>query len=135
MSDSHGSRCRVVRSGDTYVGAQGLTYRAGITAASTGSRGICMTVAVIPRGARAKAHLHRDIETAVYVLEGAVDTHFGERLEERVTTGPGDYLYIAPDTPHVVVNRSDRECRAVVAHSGPDDQAGIELMPELDGKV
>jgi uncharacterized RmlC-like cupin family protein len=28
-----------------------------------------------------------------------------------------------------------RPCRALVAHSAPDDQAGIALLPELDTLV
>ena len=55
------STCRVVRSGDAYVGQQGFTYLAGLTGSTAGSRGICMTVATLPPGARAKAHLHREI--------------------------------------------------------------------------
>jgi uncharacterized RmlC-like cupin family protein len=37
--------------------------------------------------------------------------------------------------PHQVMNRSGAECNAVVAHTGPDDQAGIVLLPELDSIV
>jgi uncharacterized RmlC-like cupin family protein len=135
MDSTLGPACRVVTSRETYVGSQGFTYRAGITARSVGARAICMTLLVVPAGARAKAHLHRGIETAVFVIEGETETHFGPRLEHCVTSRAGDYVYIAPDTAHVVVNRSDRECHAVVTHSGPDDQAGIVLLPELDGIV
>ncbi len=135
MTESHPLGCRVIRSGATYEGVQGLSYRTGVTSATAGSRGICMALAVMPPGARARAHLHRDIETAIYVLEGEADTHFGDALEHRVTARAGDYLYVAANTPHVVVNRSDRECRALVTHTGPDDQAGIVLLPELDSRV
>jgi len=43
-----------------------------------------MTVVTLPEGARAKTHLHRGIETAVYVLDGEAEMHFGERLRELV---------------------------------------------------
>jgi uncharacterized RmlC-like cupin family protein len=135
MSASDELGCRVVRSDATYEGAQGLTHRAGLSAESAGTRGICMTVVIMPPGARARAHYHRDIETAIYVLEGEAVTHFGDALQHRVTCRAGDYVYIAPNTPHVVVNRSDRECRAVVTHTGPDEQAGIVLLPELDSRM
>lgn len=127
--------CRVVRSDRTYEGRQGLTYTVGVTQATAGSRAISMVVATLPPGARAKAHLHHGIETAVYVIEGEVETHFGERLAERLITGPGDYLYIPAEMPHVVVNRSPAPCVAVVAHTAPDDQAGIVMLPELDPLV
>ncbi len=135
MTTSNASACRLVRSDATHVGAQGFTYQSGLTARTAGSRHICMTMPVIPPGVRNRAHLHRGIETAIYVIEGECDTHYGPALEYCVTARTGDYLYIAADTPHLVINHSDRECRAVVAHSGPDDQAGIVLMPELDGLV
>jgi uncharacterized RmlC-like cupin family protein len=70
-----------------------------------------MTVVTLPDGARAKAHLHRTVETAVYVFEGEADM------------------------PHLVLNRSGAPCRALVAHSAEDDQAGIELLPHLDPLV
>lgn len=127
--------CRVVASGDAYVGQQGLTYLAGLTGSTVGSRGICMTLVTLPDGARAKPHLHRGIETAVYVIEGEAETHFGEALGEVVRARAGEYVYIPADMPHLVVNRSGAPCRALVAHSAADDQAGIVLLPELDGLV
>ena len=39
------------------------------------------------------------------------------------------------DVPHLVVNRSGAPCRALVAHTAADDQAGIVLLPALDGLV
>ena len=91
-----------------------------------------MTVVTLPPGARAKTHLHRGIETAIYVIEGEAETFFGARLEERLTARGGDYLYIPPDLPHRVMNRSAAPCRALVAHTSADDQDGIVLLPELD---
>jgi len=127
--------CRVVPSGDAYVGQQGFTYLAGLTGSTVGSRGISMTVVTLPDGARAKAHLHRGIETAVYVLDGEAEMHFGERLRDLVRARAGEYVYIPADTPHLVINRSGSPCRALVAHTAADDQAGIELRPELDALV
>jgi len=127
--------CKVVRTGDAYVGRQGLTYFDGLTGASAGARGICMTLATLPPGARAKAHLHRDIETAVYVIDGEASTYFGDRLENVVVAKGGEYVYIPADLPHLVVNHSASVCRALVAHTAADDQAGIVLLPALDALV
>ena len=127
--------CKVIRSGDSYVGQQGFTYLAGITSATAGSRSICMTLLTLPDGARAKTHLHRGIETAVYVFEGEAEMYFGERLENILRARAGEYVYIPADTPHLVLNRSGTPCRALVAHSAEDDQAGIVLLPDLDGLI
>jgi uncharacterized RmlC-like cupin family protein len=126
------SGCRVIGSGESYQGRQGFTYRAGLTGASVGSRAISMALITLPPGARANTHLHRGIETAVYVIEGEVEMLHGARLEERLTARAGEYVYVPADTPHRVMNRSGGTCRAVVAHTAPDDQEGIVLLPELD---
>jgi uncharacterized RmlC-like cupin family protein len=125
--------CRLIRSGRAYQGRQGLTYLAGLTGETAGSRGLCMTMAVLPPGARAKTHLHQGVETAVYVIDGEASMYWGDRLEELLVARAGEYVYVPPDTPHLVMNRSAAECRAVVAHSSASDQDGIVMLPELDG--
>jgi uncharacterized RmlC-like cupin family protein len=127
--------CKVIGAGDAYVGRQGFTYLVGLTGATAGSRGISMTVVTLPNGARANAHLHRGIETAVYVIEGETETFFGPALRDVALAHAGEYLYIPADMPHVVINRSGAPCRALVAHTAADDQEGIVLLPELDSLV
>jgi uncharacterized RmlC-like cupin family protein len=128
-------RCKVIRPGESYVGQQGLTYLTGLTGATAGSRALCMTVLTLPDGARAKTHLHQGIETGVYVLEGEAEMYFGDRLQHLLRARAGEYVYIPADTPHLVLNRSSSPCRALVAHSAADDQAGIVLLPDLDALV
>ena len=41
-------------------------------------------------------------------------------------------LDIPPDMPHLVLNPTEEVTRALVAHTAPDDQQGIELLPELE---
>jgi uncharacterized RmlC-like cupin family protein len=139
MRDPEGAgaapNCRVVRGGDPYQGRQGIAYFAGLTGATAGSRAISMVAATVPPGGRTKAHLHRGIETAAYVLEGGIEMWFGAELGEMLPANAGDYAYVPGDMPHVLVNRSDRPCRAIVAHTAADDQAGIVMLPELDPKV
>jgi uncharacterized RmlC-like cupin family protein len=94
-----------------------------------------MTVLTLPDGARAKTHLHEGIETGVYILEGAAEMYFGDRLENLLRARAGEYVFIPADTPHLVLNRSGAPCVALVAHSAADDQAGIVLLPELDALV
>ena len=78
--------CKVVRSGESYVGRQGLTY-------------------------------------------------FGEQLENVAVAKAGEYVCIPPGVPHLVINGSSAVCRALVAHTASDDQAGIVLLPELDSLI
>ncbi len=127
--------CKLIPSGAAYVGQQGFTYLAGLTGGTAGSRGICKTVVLLPDGARAKTHLHRGIETAVYIIEGETEMYFGEALQNLMIARAGEYVYIPADMPHLVLNRSGVPCRALVAHTAGDDQAGIVLLPELDALV
>ncbi|MES1179878.1 MAG: cupin, partial [Hyphomicrobium sp.] len=76
--------CHVIRAADTYDGKQGLTYFCGIAAETVGSKGICMHLLTIPPGGRAKAHLHENHETAIYILDGETLTLYGARLEHAV---------------------------------------------------
>ena len=124
--------CRVIRSGAAYQGKQGFTYLTGLDQATAQSRAICMAVVNLPPGARAKTHLHRGVETAVYILEGEVEMYFGDRLEEHLAGRADEFVYVPPDMPHRVMNRSGAPARAVVAHSSADDQEGIVMRPELD---
>jgi uncharacterized RmlC-like cupin family protein len=111
-----------------------LTQFEGISAESAGARALCAHLLAIPPGGRAKAHRHAGHETAIYLLEGQAVLWFGEELESRVEVGPGDFLYIPPDVPHVPANASNTEwARGVVARTDPNEQESVELLPHLDG--
>ena len=125
------STCRVIRSGEAYQGKQGLTYLRGLTGDTVGSKAICLTVLVLPDLARAKTHLHRGVETAVYIIDGRFEMYFGGKLEDHVDFGAGDYVYIPADVAHLVMNRSGSPATAVVAHTAANDQQGIVLLPRL----
>jgi uncharacterized RmlC-like cupin family protein len=129
------SSCRVIRAGEAYEGLQGMTYLRGLTGETVGSTGICMTVLVLPDGARARTHLHRGVETAGYVVDGRFEMFYGPQLAEHAAFEEGDLVYIGPDVPHLVLNRSGAGATALVAHTAADDQEGIVLLPELDALV
>lgn len=136
MSTSTGTAptCRVIHGGDTFHGKQGLDYFSGISAESSGSRGICMHMVTIPPGARANVHQHEDHETAIYVISGEAVMWFGEGLTEQVTARAGDYLYIPAGVPHQPANLSETEpCVGVLARTDPNEQESVVLRPDLEG--
>jgi uncharacterized RmlC-like cupin family protein len=120
--------CRVYRRGERYEGAQGMTYFAGLSGSA-----ISLVELELPPGGRSRAHLHRGVESAGYVIEGELEMRWGERLEHADRVRAGELAYIPPDVPHLVLNPTERTTRALVAHTAPDDQRGIELLPHLDG--
>jgi uncharacterized RmlC-like cupin family protein len=108
MLESSDKACRVIRADATYDGKQGLTYFCGIAAETVGSNAICMHLLTVPPGGRAKAHLHENHETALYVLEGEAITLYGDKLQYHIHSRTGDLVYIPAGVPHLPVNISDR---------------------------
>ncbi|MDI7860686.1 cupin domain-containing protein [Rhizobiaceae bacterium n13] len=135
MDASSKPTCHVVRPSHAYGGKQGLSYFEGIAAETVGSTGICMHLLTIPPGVRARAHLHEDHETAIYVLSGEAHTWYGDRLENHVVTRSGEFLYIPAGVPHLPANLGHAPCTAVIARTDPKEQESVVLLPELDGLV
>jgi uncharacterized RmlC-like cupin family protein len=126
--------CVLVRPAAAAAGATGVTYAAGISAASAGARGLCLQLASLEPGTRSCAHQHDDHESAAYVLEGEMVLWFGAELEQKVVARRGDFLYIPAGVPHLVLNPSDDEpAVAVLARTDPDAQEDVTPMPALDG--
>jgi uncharacterized RmlC-like cupin family protein len=132
MSELLESTCRLVRPDDTYDGKQGLTYFCGIAAETVGSKGICMHLLTIPPGGRAKAHLHENHETAIYVLEGEAIALYGDRLQHHAVTKAGDLFYIPAGVPHLPINMSNKPISAVIARTDPNEQESVVLRPDLE---
>ena len=134
MSTAPASMCAVVRPGETYEGKQGLPFFAGISAETVGATGICMHLVTISPDRQAKAHLHAAHETAFYVLHGALEMRFGERLAECLTVRAGKFLYIPAGMPHRPTSIDATEpCVAVVARTDPNEQESV-VLPELEGQ-
>ena len=107
---------------------QKLPNFVGISAETVGARGLSLNLVVIPPGAAAEPHFHTGFESAVYVLEGRVETRYGPGLEESVITEAGDFLFIPPDVPHQPINLSATEAaRAIVVRNDPNEQEHVIL--------
>ena len=125
--------CKIIRPTDTYDGKQGFSYFEGISAESAGAQAICMHMLAIPPGGRAKAHLHENHETTIYVLEGEAEMWYGENLSEHLVVKAGDFLYIPAGMPHLPANRSQTQtCVAVLARTDPNEQESVTLRPDLE---
>ncbi len=115
-----------VRPDREIVTRQQLPYFVGVSGETTGSRGLSMHMVVIPPGGVAAPHRHRDYETAIYVLEGSVETRYGPGLSERIVSTAGEFLFIPPDVPHQAFNLSATEpARAIVARNDPAEQENV----------
>ena len=129
------STCKVIKPEETYEGKQALTYFSGISAETTGAQGICMHMLSIAPGQRARAHLHENHETAIYVLQGEAGMWYGENLKEHLTVKAGEYLYIPAGMPHLPYNPSETETAiAILARTDPNEQESVVLVPEPDAR-
>lgn len=122
---------RVRRASEGGATRQGLPIFQGISRENAGARAICMHLVEVPPGAAARPHWHAGHETVIYVLEGTVETRYGEGLARRVVNGPGDFLYIPANLPHQAVNLSaTQRALAVVARTDPNEQESVVLYGE-----
>jgi uncharacterized RmlC-like cupin family protein len=107
---------------------QKLPYFVGISGATAGTQGISMNLVIIPPGASAEPHYHKDYETAIYIVKGQVRTAYGEGLAKSIVNEAGDFLYIPPGVPHQPTNLSDTEpAQALVARNDPNEQENVVL--------
>lgn len=93
---AHGEVVAVRAPAEKTLTRQGLPYFLGISAATVGARGLAMHLVSIPPGAASEPHIHRGYETAIYVLQGRVETRYGAGLAHSVISEPGDFLFIPP---------------------------------------
>ena len=130
MEQAHVREVQAVRPAAEVMTKQRLPYFVGVSGATVGATGLSMHIVVIPPGGRADPHAHRGYETAIYVLEGRVETRWGEGLAESVVSGPGEFLFIPPGVPHEAINCSATEpARAIVARNDPAEQDNVVPYP------
>jgi len=119
-----------VRVGEATQSKQSLPIFPGISTKTAGAKGLSLLKVVIPPGGKAEAHTHKGYESAIYLLQGKVETRYGEHLEKSVVNVAGDFIFIPPDVPHQPVNLSDSEAAiAIVARNDGNEQEHVILYP------
>ena len=108
---------------------QQLEYFLGVSGDTCGSTGPTTSPATTcsrPPGAAAEPHYHDGYETAIYQLEGRVETRYGEGLARSVVTEAGDFLFVPPGVPHQPVNLSTSErAVALIARNDASEQERV----------
>ena len=113
----------VIKTPPEILTRQKLPNFVGVSAETAGAKELSMNLVVIPPGAAAEPHFHKGFESAVYVIEGRVETRYGPGLKESVITGAGDFLFIPPNVPNQPINLSETEAaRAIVVRNDPNEQ-------------
>lgn len=127
----------VVRGSESYESQQGPTYAPGVSAETVGAKALFLGVVTMDPEARTKSHVHAHHESAFYMVSGdEVEVWTGDRLDHKEVAHPGDYLFIPPRVPHVVVNRSETTPAVFVgARNEPTAQESVVMLPDLDSLV
>lgn len=111
---------------DEILSIQNLPYFIGISNSSAGAKNISMNMVVIPPGARAEPHYHATFETGIYLMQGHVETLYGNDLEHTVINKAGDFIFIPPNLWHQPVNLSKtQEARAIIVRNDPNEREAV----------
>jgi uncharacterized RmlC-like cupin family protein len=130
IGERDGNDIVTVRGVDQTGSKQELPIFPGISDKTAGATGLSLLKVVIPPGATAKAHVHKGYESAVYLIQGRVETRFGDGLRKSVVNEAGDFIFIPADVPHQPRNLSETEpAIAIVARNAPDEQEHVIAYP------
>lgn len=111
--------------------SEGMRRFAAISGRTVGSDKLWMGETHVDPQTVSADHHHGEAETAIFVRSGHPDFvfHDGER-EVRISTGPGDYVFIPPYLPHREENPSPGE-PAVVVVARSTQEAIVVNLPGL----
>jgi uncharacterized RmlC-like cupin family protein len=126
IGDRNGRDVVTIRGVETTKSKQALPIFPGVSGKTAGATGLSLLKVVIPPGGSAEAHIHRGYESAIYLIQGRVETHYGEGLKKSVVNTAGDFIFIPADVPHKPVNLSKTQpAIAIVARNDPDEQEHV----------
>ena len=135
IGDKNGQDIVTVRGVGSTQSKQKLPIFPGISGATAGATGLSLLKVVIPPGGSAEAHVHKGYETAVYLIQGKVETRYGEGLKKSVVNEAGDFIFIPADVPHKPTNLSETEpAIAIVARNDPNEQEHVILYAPDDAQ-
>ena len=122
--------CKVVRSDglEVEVASGSMTRLAGVSKALAGTERIHLAIATIPPACAASPHYHVNCESAIYVVKGRGRFLSGEHLQNADEIGPGDFIYVPPNSVHQPINDSTSEpMELIVARNTP-----VEIVVEYE---
>ena len=111
----------------------GMTRLEAISGKTVGSEKLWMGETHVAPSTNSGDHHHGEAETAIYVVSGTPRFVFLEDGEEKVfQTGPGDYIFVPPYTPHREENPS-ADVPAVVVIARTTQEGIVVNLASLRG--
>ena len=110
---------------------QGMQRFAAISGGSVGSEKLWMGETHVSPETMSDNHHHGESETAIFVRSGNPAFVFHDGVQEvRISTAPGDYVFVPPYVPHREEN-PDHEHPAVIVIARSTQEAIVVNVPEL----
>ena len=85
----------------------GMTRSAAIAEDTVGSTAIFTVLSRIAPGLRSSPHVHLNCESSIYIASGHGRVLTGANVDRVLVIEPGDFLFVPPGAPHVVINDGD----------------------------
>jgi len=106
----------------------GMVRMAGVSPEICGASGVWLGEVRNEPGFRTSAHHHGDVESAIYIISGALSMRWGAGLEHEASAGPGDFIFVPANTVHQEVNLSPTEpVVAIVARGGDNVVVNVDI--------
>ena len=99
----------------------GMHREAGVAASTVGAENIWVGHVTMAPGAKSGVHHHGHVESSIYIINGRARFRFGDKLQETVEVGPGDFIYVPPQIVHQELNA--------------DENAPVEMIVARDGQA
>jgi uncharacterized RmlC-like cupin family protein len=105
----------------------GMARVAGVAASTCGASGVWMGEVVTEPGFASGAHHHGDVESAIYVVSGAIRFRWGERLEHAAEGGAGDFIFVPAQLVHAEENTSASESLVLIVARGGQENVVVNV--------
>lgn len=112
------------------VASGGMSRVTAVSAETVGSSAIFTVLSRIPPGLRSSPHLHTNCESSLYVASGHGRMLTGPGLDRALEITAGDFLFVPPGAPHVVVNDGDADLVMVVSRNTSEEVVEEYVPPE-----
>jgi uncharacterized RmlC-like cupin family protein len=109
----------------------GAMSRATAIAADTcGSTAIFTVLSRLAPGLRSSPHIHTNCESSIYVASGHGSVQTGVHLDKVLAIHAGDFLFVPPGAPHVVINQGDDDLVLVVSRNTAEEHVEDYTAPK-----
>jgi uncharacterized RmlC-like cupin family protein len=99
-----------------------MTRSAAIAEDTVGSTAIFTVLSRLGPGLRSSAHVHLNCESSIYVASGRGRVLTGAGVDRVLVIEPGDFLFVPPGAPHVVINEGDVDLILIVSRNTSVEQ-------------